>query len=74
MRHSKGWQGKGRTVVWSHIRAEINKQEPGVAEYYCARLRKCLDGREKWFFRIRKVNAVYILEGLVKDYAFLEFF
>ena len=38
----------------------------GTENCSCVRWRKCIDGREKRFFRIRKVNAGYILEELGK--------
>ena len=41
----------------------------GLAAYCCARWRKCIDGREKRSFRIRKVNAGYRLEELGKAMA-----
>ena len=41
----------------------------GTKTYDCARWRKCIDGREKRFFRIRKVNAGYILEELGRGLA-----
>lgn len=42
--------------------------------YCCARCRKRIDGGNVTGGYDREVNAVYILEGLVKDYAFLEIF
>ena len=41
----------------------------GGAAYWCVRWRKCIDGREKRFFRICKVNDGYILEELGKALA-----
>ena len=41
----------------------------GLTTYYCALWRKCIDGREKRFFRICKVNDGYILEELGKALA-----
>ena len=41
----------------------------GLTTYCCALWRKCIDGREKRFFRICKVNDGYILEELGKALA-----